>query len=95
MNRLGIFIGAMAAVAFAGTTLAHEESRPKQDSTQEQRISPSDMKARLNDLGYDVQRIEAEHGKFEARLVERRSGRPVEATFSARTGELVRAKLES
>ena len=65
---------------------------PRQDGSQEQRISPSEMKAKLNDLGYDVRRIEAEHGKFDARLVERRSGRTVKATC---TGELVRAKLES
>ena len=95
MHRLGMLIGAMAAIALAGATLAHEESRPKQDSAQEQRISPSEMKAMLNDLGYDVRRIEAEHGKFDARLIERRSGRTVEATFSTRTGELLRAKLES
>ena len=95
MHRFGIFIGAIAAIVFAGATLAHEESRPRQDGSQEQRISPSEMKARLNDLGYDVRRIEAEHGKFDARLVERRSGRTVKATFNARTGELVRAKLES
>ena len=95
MHRFGIFIGAIAAIVFAGATLAREESRPKQDRSQEQRISPSEMKARLNDLGYDVRRIEAEHGKFDARLVERRSGRTVEATFSTRTGELLRAKLES
>ena len=95
MHRFGIFIGAIAAIVFAGATLAREESRPKQDNSQEQRISPSEMKTRLNDLGYDVRRIEAEHGKVDARLVERRSGRSVKATFNARTGELVRAKLES
>jgi hypothetical protein len=95
MHRLGILIGAITAIVFAGATLAHEESRPEQNSSQEERISPSEIKARLNDLGYDVRRIEAEHGKFDARLVERRSGRTVEATFSARTGELLRAKLES
>jgi Peptidase propeptide and YPEB domain len=59
MHRLGIFIGAMAAIAFAGATLAHEDSRPRQDSSLEQQISPSEMKAKLNDLGYDVRRIEA------------------------------------
>ena len=95
MHLLGIFIGAIAASVVAGATLAHEESWPRQDSSQEQRISPSEMKAKLNDLGYDVRRIEAEHGKFDARLVERRSGRTIEATFSTRTGERLRAKLES
>jgi hypothetical protein len=95
MHLLGIFIGAIAASVVAGATLAHEESWPRQDSSQEQRISPIEMKAKLNDLGYDVRRIEAEHGKFDARLVERRSGRTVKATFNARTGDLVWAHLES
>jgi hypothetical protein len=82
------------AIAFT-SALAHEESQAKQISSQEQRISPTKMKARLNDLGYDVRRIEMEHGKFDARVVERQSGRTVKATFNAHTGELVRAKLES
>jgi hypothetical protein len=29
MHHFGIFIGAIAAIVFAGATLAHEESRPK------------------------------------------------------------------
>jgi hypothetical protein len=53
------------------------------------------MKTRLNDLGYEVRRIEREHGNFDARLVERQCGRAVKATFNPRTGELVQAKLES
>ena len=82
MYRLGALIGAIAVTAFAGAALAHDESQAKQHGSRVQRISTSEMQTRLNDLGYEVRRIEAEHGKFDARLVERQCGRAVKATFT-------------
>ena len=53
MYRLGALIGAIAVTAFTGAALAHDESQAKQHGSRVQRISTSEMKTRLNDLGYD------------------------------------------
>jgi hypothetical protein len=52
------------------------------------------MRQKIDALGYDVRRLKAEHGRFEALIVDRQTGGLVEAVFSAWDGELVRAKLE-
>ena len=76
MYRLGALIRAIAVTAFTGAALAHDESQAKQHGSRVQRISTSEMQTRLNDLGYEVRRIEREHGNFDARLVERQCGVP-------------------
>jgi hypothetical protein len=53
------------------------------------------MRQKIEDLGYDVRRLKSEYGRFEAHIVDRRSGGGVEAEFSARTGDLIRAKPAS
>jgi hypothetical protein len=46
----------------------------------------------LEAAGYRVERMKAEHGRYEARVVND-SGLPVKAVYDAHTGELLRAKL--
>jgi hypothetical protein len=50
---------------------------------------------KINNLGYDVRRIETERSCFEAEIVDRGSGGGVKATFSRANGELLWAKLAS
>jgi hypothetical protein len=47
----------------------------------------------INQLGYDLRRLKAEHGMYEARLVDRESGGGVKAHFDGKSGELLRAEL--
>lgn len=91
-----IIITTLATLAgLTGAAMAHEEMRGKRDVRQEQRISPDEIKAKLDKLGYDVRQLEQEHGRYEVHAIDRQSGRAVEARFDAGTGELVRAKLDS
>jgi hypothetical protein len=50
------------------------------------------MKQKIDNLGYDVRRIETERSCFEAEIVDRGSGGGVKATFSKANGELLWAK---
>ena len=56
-------------------------------------ISKGALTAQINEMGYDVRRLKAKQGCFEAYLIERESKGAVRATFSAATGELLRARL--
>ena len=56
------------------------------------RLVPSAVSKGLEDLGYRVSRIEAEHGCYEVRAVND-SGFPIKATYARATGELVQARL--
>jgi hypothetical protein len=58
-------------------------------------ISADEMKARIDQLGYDVRRLKSDDGYFNTIIVERNNGGAVRATFNAATGELVRASLAS
>ena len=51
------------------------------------------MRTKIGELGYDVRRLDTDDGCFKAYIVDRESGGAVKATFSATTGELVRARL--
>jgi hypothetical protein len=53
------------------------------------------MKQKIDNLGYDVRRIETERSCFEAEILDRVSGGGVKATFSRANGELLWAKLAS
>ncbi len=50
------------------------------------------MTRKVNDIGYDVRRLEAKQGRYEAHLVDRESGGGVKAHFDGRSGELLRAE---
>jgi hypothetical protein len=58
-------------------------------------ISKDAMRAKIENLGYDVRRLNTDGGCFKAHLVDRQSRGAVKAVFSVTTGELVRARLSS
>jgi hypothetical protein len=58
-------------------------------------ITADAMRTKIDELGYQVRRLHTEDGCFKAYIVDRESGGTVKATFSATTGELVRARLGS
>ena len=55
-------------------------------------VAASEVSKGLEDLGYRVSRIEAEHGCYELRAVND-SGFPIKAVYIQATGELVTARL--
>jgi hypothetical protein len=55
-------------------------------------VAASEVSKRLEDLGYRVDRIKAEHGCYEVRAVND-SGFPIKAVYVQATGELVQARL--
>ena len=55
-------------------------------------VVASEISKGLEDLGYRVDRIKAEHGCYEVRAVND-SGFPIKAVYAHATGELIRAGL--
>ena len=55
-------------------------------------VAASEVSKGLEDLGYRVDRIKAEHGCYEVRAVND-SGFPIKAVYAQATGELVQARL--
>ena len=90
---------ALAAIALlagtAGLALADGDRHVRGDESWNSPIARDTMRQKINDLGYDVRRLEVDDGFYKARIVDRASGGGVKATFSLATGELVRAKLAS
>ena len=58
-------------------------------------ISVDAMKQKIDNLGYDVRRIETERGCYEVEIIDRGTGGGVKAMFSRASGELLWAKLAS
>jgi len=84
----------LATIAITGVAGAAYASDHAQDNTKAGRaISAEQMKAGMEQLGYDVQRMERDDGAYELYLVDRDSGGKVKAHFDIKTGELTRAKL--
>ena len=84
---------ALAAAAMIGVTGAAYATDQAPDKGQDRVITAGQMKAAIGELGYDVDRIEKDDGNYKARLTDRDSGGKVKATFDAKTGELMHAKL--
>ena len=85
-----ILIATLAVLATGAAGVAHaEESR---------RLSGPDAAASaticrsLENLGYWVSRVEAEHGRLELRAVNE-TGLPVKLSYDPATGEMLRAAL--
>ncbi len=85
----------MSMAIAAGTLLAvpawadgDREHKPVAGQT----MSVESMKQKISDLGYEIKRLKAEHGYYEAHVVEKQSGGAVKAHFDVKTGELVRAE---
>jgi Peptidase propeptide and YPEB domain len=83
----------LAAIAITGVAGAAYASDQAQDNKAGRAISAEQMKAGMEQLGYDVQRMERDDGAYELYLVDRDSGGKVTAHFDIKTGELTRAKL--
>jgi hypothetical protein len=83
------------ATAMGATAMARDDGERCQLVGQTEMISIDAMKQKIDNLGYDVRRIETERSCFEAEIVDRGSGGGVKATFSRANGELLWAKLAS
>lgn len=86
------FVVFTAAALLTFPAWADREHRSNPTATLQQ-ISAESMTRKINDLGYDVRRLELEDGIFKAHLVDRQSGGAVRAIFHGSTGELLRAEL--
>jgi hypothetical protein len=87
---------AIAAVGGAiGPVMADEMTAGCGRDPQVVSLSTEAMKAKINDLGYEVRRIRVDGGCFRTFIFEPRTEVMVEATFSTATGELVRARRSS
>lgn len=93
--RTQIALAALIGVAIISPALAGEHSMSRQHQPAIASISPETLRQKIYNLGYDLRRLEAEHGRFEAHMVDRQSGGAVEAVFDGATGELVQAKPKS
>ena len=83
-------IATAAALAFSAAAIASDSRDVGRAASGG--VSSDTIRINLENMGYRVSRIEAEHGRYEARAVND-SGLPIEVTYDAGTGELVRAKL--
>ncbi|MGD9668870.1 MAG: PepSY domain-containing protein [Hyphomicrobiaceae bacterium] len=89
--RTLLTLATIAITGLAGAAYAGDQAK---DNTKASRtISAEQMKAGMEQLGYDVQRMERDDGAYELYLVDRDSGGKVKAHFDITTGEMTRAKL--
>jgi hypothetical protein len=87
-----ILISALAALTLGATSAAMAgESRHADRSTRDIAASETIRKG-LEDLGYRLSHIEAEHDRLELRAVND-TGLPVKLTYDLATGEMLRAAL--
>jgi hypothetical protein len=77
--------------AMGGAAMARDDGEKCQLVRQMEMI-PTAMKQKIDNLGYDVRRIETERSCFEAEIADRGSGGGVKATFSRANGKLLWAK---
>jgi hypothetical protein len=94
MRKVIIIVAVAAVAGLTGAAIAHEEAQTKRDAPRVQGISPEEMKAKVDKLGYDLRRLEQEQGRYEVHAIDRQSGGAVEAKFDAQNGDLIRAKLD-
>lgn len=90
MQKLVIGTVAALTLAAAGAAVAGESLGvfPKGSD----QVSGEMIRTKLESMGYRVDRLEAEHGCWEARAVND-SGFPIKAKYDLTTGELKQAKL--
>ena len=91
--RIILALAAVAAVTVAGAAYATDRATDKSNKMQDRAISAEQIKAKIDSLGYDVERIEKDDGAYKARLTDRDSGGKVKARFDSKTGALTGAKL--
>ena len=95
MRKSLVLTAIFLVTSMGGAAMARDDEQSCMRARQTETVSIDAMKQRIDNLGYEVRRIEAEHGCFEAYIIDRRSGGGVKATFSRADGELLRAKLAS
>lgn len=88
--RTILALAAVTAIGVTGTAYATDQT---QEKTQERVITADQMKAAIDRLGYDVDRMKNDNGTYKALLTDRDSGGKVKAAFDAETGVLVYARL--
>lgn len=92
MRKFMMGVVAALGLGAAGATMAGESGRLLSEAPD--RISGKTIRTKLENLGYRVDRLEAERGCWEARAVND-SGFPIKVKFDMATGDLVRAELRS
>lgn len=90
--RTIIMASALLAAGLAVPAMADNPNNRCASSSGGQIIATSKVSKELEDLGYRVDRIKAEHGCYEVRAVND-SGFPIKAVYAQATGELIRAGL--
>jgi hypothetical protein len=95
MRRIAAFTAVALLMGTVGLAVADDSTTASAREPVTPLISLDAMTQKIDALGYDVDRLKVDHGRFEARIVDRQTGGVVEAIFSMTTGELVRAKLGS
>lgn len=90
--RTIIMASALLATGFAVPALADGSDRRCAHNPDGRILVASEISKGLEDLGYRVDQIKAEHGCYEVRAVND-SGFPIKAVYAPATGELVQARL--
>ncbi|WP_445503799.1 PepSY domain-containing protein [Microvirga sp. G4-2] len=90
--RKTIMTSALLATGLVAPAMADGRDKRCSPGIDDHVVAASDVRRRLEDLGYRVDRVEAEHGCYEIRAVND-SGFPIKAVYVRATGELVRARL--
>lgn len=88
--RTLLTLATFAITGLAGMAYASDQA---QDKKADRAVSVEQLKAGMDRIGYDVQRIERDDGAYEVYLVDRASSGKVKAHFDTKTGELTRAEL--
>lgn len=92
MGKLIMSVAVAAGTLLAVPAWADRDRDVEHKPAAGQTISVESMKQKIGELGYEVKRLKAEHGYYEAHVVEKQSGGAVKAHFDMKTGELVRAE---
>jgi hypothetical protein len=93
--RFIVPLAVIAGLGAASYALAEAPTRELKTDAQPRAISVAVLKARIDELGYDVRRLKAEEKHYEAYIVDRASGGAVEATYDRTSGDLLGARLAS
>jgi hypothetical protein len=92
MRTTMIMTAAALTLGLGGLAMAGDTDARCARDTASRSVAASTVQRALEDLGYRIDRVEAEHGCWEIRAVND-SGYPIEVTYDAATGELLQAKL--
>lgn len=90
--RTIIMASALLATGLATSALADGSDSRCAPGADGRVIAASEISKGLEDLGYRVSRIKAQHGCYEVRAVND-SGFPIKAVYTQATGDLVAARL--